>query len=258
VRRISTVASGAGFSPVGALVGSVVAGTIAACAPLTGARPLERGMHEVGASVGGPFVRVGDTPLPLPNIVVQGRSGVAEPVDRPLDLNYGLNVTATAFGLLQGHVGADWLLSEQDGAIPALATTHRVFFGTNLLGLANKPRLEGWGAYQLEFNLSWLMKAQLLYLGLSQYVDFGNPHVTLTPAIGAVLDPSPKRSGGSRIHLELRWYAPNLNKTLNTVVWVPENAGALGVMAGYSFVLDGKRRAERARARRSRAEESKP
>lgn len=185
---------------------------------------------------GGAFVDLG-APIPVPNLVVGGRSGVAAPLDRPLDLHYGLNLTAIPFGLIQGHFGAGWLLARQRGGIPAIAFTDRLFFATNLIGLPfTTDKTAGLQAHnQFELNMSWLFGEQLLYVGLSEYLDFANPELTLTPSIGATF--APARDKGLRLHAELRWFAVNQPHKLNTVNWLPGGAGALGASVGVSHVF---------------------
>ena len=75
------------------------------CMTMSGARPLYPGQHQAGVTVGGPMVELG-SPLPLPNAVIEGRSGLTYLNKRPLDLNYGLNATAIALGNTNRSVGA--------------------------------------------------------------------------------------------------------------------------------------------------------
>lgn len=213
------------------------------CATLTGARPLGPGQHEVGATLGGGFVLLGDTPIPLPNVVVEGRSGVARPLDRDLDVRYGLDLTGLPFGVVALEAGGDWLLWDQAGARPAFALTDAVWFATNALGTPYKPdpELEAWAADQVELDLSWLLRGQLVYVGLAEYVDVLDPRLTLTPALGARFDPSPKRPGGLQLHVEARWYGLNDEHISNTVRWVSDPHGIFGATVGVSWLLGGGR-----------------
>jgi hypothetical protein len=221
---------------------SALAFLVAGCASLSGARPLNPGEHEIGATLGGGVLMLGSAPIPMPNVIVQGRSGIAAPLDRPLDLNYGLNLGALPFGVLQGHFGASWLLAHQKGGVPAVSFTNRVWFASNLFGAgyhADK-RMRFWGANQFEFDVSWVVKEQLIYVGLAEYLDFGNPQLTLTPVLGATFDADPKRPGGVRLHLESRWYGLNQHTQLNTVRWAGGGQGVFGVSLGVSYVLGRK------------------
>ena len=203
---------------------------------LPGARPLAPGEHEVGVTVGGPLVEFGGGNVPLPNAVVEGRSGIRLIRDRPLDLNYGLNATAIGFGIAQLHLGASYMLLEQEGAIPAISLTNRVFVATNALTPADKApgTKSAWGAHQLELSASYLLAGHLLYLSASQYTDFGHPQLLLSPAIGVQFDPGEKKQGVQFL-LEARYYAINQTKELTTVSWTSAPRGAFGVGLGLSY-----------------------
>ena len=137
------------------------------------------------------MVLLSGAPVPLPNAVLEGRHGITKVNERPLDVNYGLNLTAVAFGIVQMHVGASFLLAMQDGARPAISLSNRLFVATNLLGASDKvdPNAKFWASDQLEITASWLLGDHLVYVGLGQYFDFGNVELTLTPSLGAEFDP---------------------------------------------------------------------
>lgn len=210
---------------------------LAGCAGLSSARPLPQGQHEVGITLGGGFLEFGGAAIPLPNAILEGRSGVATLAERPLSLNYALNLTGLPFGVFQGHVGAAFLIIDQQGAAPALAITDRVHFASNFLGVGNRAtgRLAGFATNQIELDASWLIKGQLLYLGLAQYTDFAAPKFNLTPVLGATFDPGP--AGGVRIQLETRWYGVSTNNPYNNVQWLGGPQGAFGASLGISYLL---------------------
>lgn len=224
------------------LVTSIVLGALLAasgCSTLSGARPLEPGQHQFGMTLGGPMVLLGEAPIPLPNANLEGRHGLAVLADRPIDINYGVNATAFAFGMLQVHVGSSYLLLHQDGGIPAISVTDRIFFAINPFDLSSKAdgAFGAWGMNQVEFSFSWLLGGQLVYVALAHYLDFLEPGLLFTPALGAAFDPGDE--GGLRLNLELRWYALSFTKDLDTVRWFPggQGPGSLGVSLGFSYQL---------------------
>lgn len=217
------------------------------CGTLSTARPLERGQHEVGATVGGGVLDFGGAPLPLPNVVVEGRSGVASLADRPLDLNYGLNLTALPFGILQTHLGAGWLVAKPDGAIPALSWTNRFWMAANLFGAPTRevPRVDAWGAWQTQVDVSWDVGPHLVGFGLAQYTEFQEPVLTLTPRVGATFDTDPKRPDGVRLHVDAHWFGANQRRIARPVQFVGGGQGLVGVTLGVSYLFDRSARAAR-------------
>ena len=207
-----------------------------ACATFNAARPLDQGETLVGATVGGALIDFGG-PLPLPNVVVEGRHGLPKLADRAIDIGYGLNLTGLPFGLTQGHVGASWLLLEQNQGVPAISLGNRVFFAMNVPGPPDRedPRFQAWGADQLEVTASWEVGRSLPYVSLSEYLDFRNPELLLTPAAGVQIDPADP--GGFLLQAELRWFAFHRSPEIRNPPWLPQGAGALGisVSAGARF-----------------------
>ena len=47
------------------------------CGTMNGARPLDKDHHAVGVTFGGPMVFAFGTNIPLPNLVIEGRSGLS-------------------------------------------------------------------------------------------------------------------------------------------------------------------------------------
>jgi hypothetical protein len=189
----------------------------------------------LGVTLGGAMLDL-DGPLPMPNVVVEGAHGLTEVARRPLDLRYGLNATAMPFGMLAGHVGSSWLLVRPDGAVPRLALTDRVFFATNIPGLPYRsdPRLQGWLTNQLELTASYDLGHQLVYASVSEYLDVANPGLTLTPALGAQLDPG--KAGGFFVQPELRWFALGRVRDSRAVRFIgPSGAIGLSLALGTRF-----------------------
>ena len=210
---------------------------LAGCGAMNTARPLDRGEHAAGLTLGGPLLKLGGKPVPMPNAVVEARHGVAALADRPLELGYGLNLTGLAYGVvgLQGHVS--WLAMEQRGAIPALSVTNRLYFASNHLD-ARKADPGVWGLDQLDVTASWLLgdaQQQLVYLSLTQNTDLIDPALFLSPGLGAQLDPG--EPGGLRVQVESRWYAPGALPESLALRWVSPGRGALGFNFGVNLPI---------------------
>ncbi|MDF1565897.1 MAG: hypothetical protein P1V51_22875 [Deltaproteobacteria bacterium] len=220
--------------PLAALGLALVGG----CSTLSGARPLARGEHEAGLTLGGPLLKLGGAVLPIPSANLQGRSGLPALAGRPFDLDYGLGLTPLAFGIVQGHVGAGWGLLEEKGALPALTPRLRLFWGVALPG--GEGDAEGinglWGTFELALLASWSFGSKhLLVVGLSDYLDPAYPSLMLTPTIGGRL------ALGERwaLELDVRYFSINRRPDARTVVWFPGGTGALGAAISISMQLGG-------------------
>ncbi len=211
--------------------------TSAACSTLPGARPLQPGRHAVGVTLGGPFVDAGPV-IPLPMVNLEGRSGITRLAHRPLDANYGLNLTPLAFGVLQGHVGSSWLIAPENGWLPSLSVTERIFFAANVFGRGeDAPGAFGlWGMNQLEIDVAHNIGEHFMWwAGLAQYLDFSDPALLLTPVLGLWFDPG--GPGGLGVGIEGRWYAINRKPAVDTIDWKPGPNGAVGLALMVSYVF---------------------
>jgi len=173
--------------------------------------------------------------LPLPNAVLEGRSGMPRLLDRELDVNYGVNLTAIAFGQAGVHVGASWLVLDQQGWRPALSVSDRVFLYTNALDNTKSER-EWWAATQLELTASYAVRSHLVWFGVAEALDFGNPGLLLSPYVGFQAAPASDRV---RFQLEARWYGVNKLPEAQNIDWITPGRGALGVTAGVAVTLGG-------------------
>ncbi|MCB9669051.1 MAG: hypothetical protein H6734_06235 [Alphaproteobacteria bacterium] len=209
--------------------------SLVACGTLSGARPLEPGQHEVGLVLGGPMLELFGAPIPLPNAVVAGRSGLTRVSGRPLDLGYGLNLTGLPFGVVALHGDVGWMATEQRGAVPAITIRDRLFFANNALGPAKDPEASKavWAADELAVLASWASHGDVLWLGLSQTTDLTAPGLLLTPSFGGSLDPG--EAGGLRLQAELSWYAVNRAPDVASIHFVPGKPGAFGVQLGFAY-----------------------
>lgn len=205
------------------------------CATFTGARPLEPGQHEVGATVGGPLVSALGVVMPLPMIIAQGRSGVAMVGDRPFDLSYGMNLTGLPFGVIGLHGGGSFLLAHPNGAVPAVSISDRLFLGMNPIDQATEGTRGVSLVNQLELAVSWELGHHLLYVSASNYLDLRSPGLLLTPKLGARFDFGDR--GGFALHTELQYWGVTHAAQTDRVDWITAGPGAIGATIGLSWTL---------------------
>lgn len=185
----------------------------------------------MGATFGGPILDAGFATIPLPNLLVQGRHGVANLAGRPLDVDYGVNLTAAAFGIAQLHAGASWLALDQGGWVPALSITERLYLLDNHLDTSKVAEIRSTHLVnQLELTASWDTNPALLYLGAAEYLDVREPALLLTPFVGAEFHLGEHWG----LQLEARHYAINTRNVQNSFNWVTWGPGAIGANLGVT------------------------
>jgi hypothetical protein len=204
-----------------------------ACATYNNARPLEPGQHAISATFGGPLTEVPNVgTIPLPNLTLEGRHGVAH----HLDVNYGLHILPLAFGVAGMHVGGTYQLFDQPTVVvPALSVGQRFFAFTNAID-TRKPNPSSFAMSQTDLTTSWEVLDQLVWIGASGYLPFNEPHLHLAPFAGVELRPFEFL----RLGVEARWLNPAINQEFAVVNWVaPDSHGAILVTAGLAFVFGG-------------------
>jgi hypothetical protein len=185
---------------------------------MNAARPLEAGEHRLGFNFGGPFTTSLGPPIPIPNLVVEGRSGLKPLGTLPIDLNYGLNMTTFAFGVTGFHSGASLHVLEQNGAWPALSVTERVHVYNNVLGSGKPKETQAWwGLNEFDLTASWLTGHHILYVGMSDALDMGDPEWLISPFFGTELRP---KGGRFAWQLESRWLGANFSPDVYDVSWL--------------------------------------
>ena len=189
-----------------------------ACGTMNAARPLDAGHHQVGVTFGGPFTTQLGPPIPVPNIVVEGRSGLDPLGALPIDINYGLNVTPLLFGVTGLHTGVSVHPLAQHGARPALSFTERVLLYNNLLD-SRKPAdtRTVWALNELDATASWALGHHLVYAGVSNALDLADPELLVSPFLGTELRP---RGGAFAWQFESRWLGANFSPDVYDVSWL--------------------------------------
>ncbi len=225
------------FVRMAVAVGVLVLG---GCSTMNGARPLDAGQQAGSLTFGGAMVEFGDSYIPMPHLMVEGRRGVGELQGFASDVHAGINLTAAAFGQIGLHGGSSHLLLEQSGGVPALSIVERLYLYTNHADANTHVEGKGfWALHQTELIGSWELGNHLLYTGVAQYTDLGDPSLLLTPILGGELFGRAAQPGLG-LQLEARWFAFNRDHDLVNVNWLqPLGVGALGLSAGVRYTFRG-------------------
>ncbi|MEC7987548.1 MAG: hypothetical protein VX278_20445 [Myxococcota bacterium] len=214
-----------------------------ACGTMNSARPLDQGQHAVGLTVGGPmieFPRKSKSYIPLPNAVLEGRSGMAPIKGKNWDINYGINLTAIPFDQIGLHTGASFQLMKQNGNIPAVSVGNRLFLYSNHLSSTTIDDGKAfWACNEIVTTASWKVGHQMVYTGVSQYFDLSQPSATITPFLGAEFFNTGVKNGFV-LQFEVRNYALGRNPTFDFLEWnTPFGSGAFGGNLGLTYRFGG-------------------
>ena len=204
------------------------------CGTINSARPLASGEHQIAVTAGGPSMSLSGSPLLIPNLTLEGRSGITEVLNKPLDLNYGLHLTALAFGDAGIHTGASWLAHKQEGPLPAISVGLRQYLFSNHIDTRLKSGKGAlWFPTQVDLTSSYTHWGHLFYGGVTQYTDWLFPNLLLTPFVGVQLD---SQDQGWSFSTELRLYAINQKIQTTNVNWIGiGDHGSVGVLFGFAY-----------------------
>ena len=206
------------------------------CGALNTARPLDQGQHRIGVTGGGAVLTSLGAPIPLPNLVIEGQSGLTPIQNRPFDINYGLNTTAAAFGTMGVHVGASHLLTQQFGSLPAISILERVHFYNNWLDTTKDASVrKGFLLNQVDLTASWKVSKHLGYVGVANYLDVADPELTLAPFAGFQLNTKKKLF----LQAEARYLAANRQPEIVDVSFATFGYGALSLTGSLGFTFGG-------------------
>jgi len=209
------------------------------CGTMSASQPLSSGEHRAGVTFGGPFTTSLGPPIPIPSLVVEGRSGL-DPISAfPVDINYGLNATALAFGQLGLHGGASIHLLQPDGWRPGVALTERLYVYNNYLDVTKPMETRMfWGLNQFDVTASWALSDHRIYVGGSDLVDLADPELLVSPFMGVDLRPQGRRVG---FQLETRVLGINFSPEIWDISWLtlggPPGHGLVSITASASWSL---------------------
>jgi hypothetical protein len=197
------------------------------CGHTTAVRPVPKDAVTVEAEVGGPLANVGMV-IPVPLSTVGVRYGFHERGD----VGASLHATSLAFGVVGADVGTTWLLHEEHGIVPAVASNGRLYAFTDTSVGGPRTYME------LTPSVSWLLGDRYLtYASGSAFAQFAGGPPLFSAAVGEQV-----QLGRFALQLEARWYEPEYNTTLTVVNWMPMGGhGGFGSVLGVSYRLGGER-----------------
>ncbi|MFI5297182.1 MAG: hypothetical protein ACHREM_03715 [Polyangiales bacterium] len=203
-----------------------------ACATTSLTEPVGAGRTRAQASMGGPIVVLGGAPLPIPVTSV----GLAHGLSDAVDLHGDVHPTAAAFGVAGLDLGVAWHPLESRSLLTIGLVGYGFSNGADAVILADpwigtRARVASWLA--LGGGVHAAFRVATSSSSLAQSHSFAP---TLFGQVAFLL-------GHVAIEVEPRWYAFTTCGECAAPQYVsPFREGALGVVFGLTFPLDGDKR----------------
>ncbi len=204
------------------------------CSSVRMVRPLEKGQSAVTVSIGGPVTNVAGNNIPLPMLSAGYNYGICA----KLDIEGGLNLTSTLFGLFHLDAGVNWRPLRPEKALPGITLSPKLFAITNF-------KAGGHRLYPtLTPTLYWDVNRHYVYTGIENWFEphsersDGNDqkhHWLIAPYIGYGY--AWKKWN---FQIEGRGYTPNLKNTSRAVKNIGFGEyGILGFFIGVGRTIGG-------------------
>jgi hypothetical protein len=205
------------------------------CAAVRQIRPLEPGESAINVSLGGPTTKyIGDAYAPLPLLSIGYNRGLL----RCLDLEAGLDLTHTLYGVPKIDAGVNWRPFKAERWRPALIVTPKLHFATDFSTAARLyPALSLTGA--------WHAGRFYPYLGIENFFELQQEradgleqenHWLIAPYAG--LSIAHKKW---QFQVEMRAYTPNLRNDYSRGPdnWGFGDYGIIGFFIGIGRTFGG-------------------
>ena len=204
----------------------------AGCASRQLARTVGAGRGEARVSLGGPFLTNLGPAIPLPNIAVGGRYGIADGWD--VDGNF--SVLGAAFGTVyvDPAVVAQLYAQEQGPALSASLRAN-LFLGSSD-GFAARVYPEVGLHGELPLGPATVFGGALAWVSFAP--PAGKPPVLATPYLGGSWRFGAQRGVSPELWLQLAWVSPWQDST-SVIDWAPGGAGALSGVLGFTVPFGG-------------------
>ncbi len=216
------------------LLGALAPAT--ACTTTHLLRPLGRGNTRGNVSIGGgPMVRFAGAPIPMPVTTL----GVAHGVTDGIDVHADVHTTAAFFGVAGLDMGAAFH--------PIASHRAALTVGASITGMSNGRDAVMFA--DVWFGTAWRV-ANFLWLGAGMHNGLrtftsddtlrGRSPWAPVPFVHVGIQP---RGGRFGFEIELRWYAPTENGTIQFApYYAVADRGALGIALGFNYEVPGSSR----------------
>jgi hypothetical protein len=169
------------------------------CSVTQPVRVLDEGKTQLSGSLGGPFIPLGSTTIPVPYLNV----GIVHGYSENMTLSGNLHILPILFGDAGLDAGVATSLIKQKEIVPEVTAKALVMVFSDFRKGVH-PRVYP----QISVNASYLFgNLNLVYIGTDNVFQSSVPHFLLTPFIGLQFPLGTKWTG----QIETKWMAANIN-----------------------------------------------
>ena len=198
------------------------------CGATQPVRVLDDGATKVSASLGGPFIPLGNTVVPIPYLT----AGVQHGYTGSTTLTANAHLLTALFGDIGIDVGAARRILQEDELVPEVTAKAQMYFFDDVRR-GNNPRFFP----MLTVNASYRAgSSTLVYFGADNFFQFSTPSYFISPFVGTQFP----LSRSVEMQVESKWMAANVN----TAHGVFEGEGSvggngnIGLFVGFNYSLN--------------------
>lgn len=201
---------------------------LGSCSTTQPVRVLKEGQTNIDASLGGAFIPLGESKLPVPYLI----AGVSHGYSENLTLLSHLHITPFTTTVLGLDIGAATSFLKQSGVLPEVTAKAQIYAYTDFKGLETMRFFP-----IATLNASWLVgETTLLYLGADNTFQLSGPSYIISPFLGTQFD----LGNSLRMNVEGKWMAANVDMEQNVFEGKtsPGGQGGIGLFLGLSYTLE--------------------
>lgn len=195
------------------------------CSTTQPVRVVKEGQTNIEGSLGGAFIPLGGSKVPVPYLI----AGVSHGYSENLTLLSHLHITPFTTMVLGLDIGAATSFLKQAGAIPEITAKGQIYAFTDF------KSFETMRFFPIAtLNASWLAgETTLVYIGADNTFQLSDPMYIISPLLGTQFD----IGEAFRMNVEGKWMAANINteQTVFEGKTSPGGQGGIGLFLGLSY-----------------------
>ncbi|MGV6860276.1 MAG: hypothetical protein ACWA41_00800 [Putridiphycobacter sp.] len=210
---------------------------LSACAPSRFIEPLEKKQLAVGGNFGGPLIKFGGKPIPVPLSAIEIGYGL----DTNLTLHGGLHTTALFFGDLQLDAGVTYQFLHQQKYRPNISVNP----GFNYAQSFSEHVFKFWPTLDLNAFYNYGRRHNYFYFGVNNMFELSKTMANdqpqkqrwlYNPQIGHVIK---GKTGNYQFTTEIKFLGINQSTAYSFIPWtgLTGSHGSTGIFLGFRYIF---------------------